>query len=140
MKTALPSSVRCAPCWGRLIVLTIGLLVVPIFTGCWPFHREPPQQQFFDALSRGHAAEASQVWLKMSVEDRTKFQRGEGITPRTSPGQVEAEVLRHQADDAKPRSAEGGSPAMPPAGGPMGGWLNIPPEALGTPPNPPQAR
>jgi len=119
------------------------LLAVPtlaLIAGCSLFHREPPQQQFFDALSRGHAAEASQVWLKMSVEDRTKFQRGEGITSRTSPGQVEAELLRHQADDAKPRSAEGGSPAMPPAGGPMGGWLNIPPEALGTPPNPPQAR
>jgi len=133
MKMTLPSSVRCP----RIIVLTIGLSMVPIFTGCWPFHREPPpQQQFFDALSRGHAAEASQVWLKMSGDDRAKFQRGEGITPRTSPGQAEAEVLRHQRDDTKPQSAESGSTALPQASGPMGGWLNVPPEALETPSNP----
>jgi len=104
------------------------------------FHREPPQQQFFDALSRGHAAEASQVWLKMSVEDRAKFQRGEGITPRPSSGQVEAEVLRHQADDSKQRNAEGGSTTAPQAGGPIGGWLNIPAEALGNSPNSAPAR
>jgi hypothetical protein len=114
-------------------------MLAPI-AGCSMFHREPPQQQFFDALSRGHAAEASQVWLKMSVEDRAKFQRGEGITPRTSPGQVEAEVLRHQADDSKPQSAAGGSPAVVQPGGPIGGWLNIPSQALGTPSNPAPAR
>lgn len=114
-------------------------MAAPI-AGCSLFHRETPQQQFFDALSSGHAAEASQIWLKMSVEDRAKFQRGEGITPRTSPGQVEAEVLRHQADDSRPRNAEGGSPAVPQPGGPIGGWLNLPPEALSNPSNPPPVR
>ncbi len=104
------------------------------------FHREPPQQQYFDALNRGHAAEASQIWLRMSVEDREKFQRGEGITPRTSPEQAEAEVLRHQTDEARPHSAEGASPAVVQPGGATAGWLNLPPEALSTPPNPAPAR
>ncbi len=108
--------------------------------GCSIFHREPPQQQFFDALSRGHAAEASQIWLKMSVEDRAKFQRGEGITPRTSPEQLEAAILRHQTDDAKPRNAEGGSPTVAQPVGAAGGWLNLPSEALSNPPNPSQTR
>lgn len=57
------------------------LAVVVVASGCWPFHKESPQQQYSEALMRGNSMQASQIWLKMNAEDRMKFARGEGITP-----------------------------------------------------------
>ncbi|MGH7906543.1 MAG: hypothetical protein ACREP6_07920 [Candidatus Binataceae bacterium] len=51
-----------------------------ICSGCWPFnHGETPQQDFVQALRHGNSAQASEIWLKMSLEDRLKLQRGQGI-------------------------------------------------------------
>jgi hypothetical protein len=56
---------------------------------------ETPQQKFLDALNRGNSAQASQIWLTMTPEDRNRFRRGEGLTPAMPPDQV-AKVLNEQ--------------------------------------------
>ena len=57
--------------------------------GCSLFGGGPtPQQQFLDALNRGNPAEASQIWLTMTPDDRDKFRRGEGMTPAASSEEV----------------------------------------------------
>jgi hypothetical protein len=68
-----------------------GALVLVLAAGtaaCSLFHHPTPQQQMFDALNRGNAAQASQLWLSMSEKDRLKFKRGEGIAPAVPPEQV----------------------------------------------------
>jgi redox-sensitive bicupin YhaK (pirin superfamily) len=70
----------------RLIAL---LAAAGIAAGCSLFHHEEtPQQRFLDALNRGHSAEASQIWLNMSPEDRNKFRLGQGLTPAVPPQKV----------------------------------------------------
>ncbi len=64
--------------------------------GCWPWHKtETPQQQFIEALNRGQSAQASQIWLRMSPEDKIKFAHGQGMAPGTSPEDVKKLVLQH---------------------------------------------
>lgn len=76
-------------------------------SGCGLFHHGPtPQQQFLDALKRGNGAEANQMWLKMDAQDRADFSHSRGIAPEVSPGEVQAQLLRHQkADDDSDTSA-----------------------------------
>ncbi len=59
-------------------------------SGCALFgcSRQTPQQKFLDALNRGNSAEASQIWLTMTPEDRNKFQRGQAMTPGVSPQEL----------------------------------------------------
>ncbi len=65
-----------------------------------------------EAIERGNAAQASQIWLKMSAEDRNKFARGEGIQPSVTPQQVQSGVAEHYAgqaegeDDSAPKQTE----------------------------------
>ncbi|HUY27377.1 MAG TPA: hypothetical protein VMV27_08150 [Candidatus Binataceae bacterium] len=70
--------------------------------GCWPFaHRGPtPQQQYLDALNHGHSAQASQIWLTMTPEDREKWARSEGLSPQTSPGEIKNQIMQHYQDQA----------------------------------------
>jgi hypothetical protein len=64
------------------------LVLAAAMAACSLFHHPTPQQQMFDALNRGNAAQASQLWLSMSEKDRLKFKRGEGIAPAVPPEQV----------------------------------------------------
>jgi hypothetical protein len=68
--------------------------------GCSLFgHDQTPQQKFLDALNRGNSAQASQLWLAMTPDDRNKFRRGEGLTPAMQPDQVN-KLLNEQAVNA----------------------------------------
>jgi hypothetical protein len=65
--------------------------------GCWPWHHsEPtPQEQYLHALSRGQSAQASQIWLNMSPQDRIKWDTSQGIQPSASPGEIKTQVMKH---------------------------------------------
>jgi hypothetical protein len=65
------------------------------FSGCWPFNRTPPQQEYFNALKIGNSAQASQIWLQMSPGQRAQFERGQGIRPSTSPKSVQQAIDEH---------------------------------------------
>ncbi len=68
-------------------------------SGCSLFGGAPtPQQQFLDALNRGNSAQASQIWLGMTPDDRDKFRRGEGMTPAASSDEV-TKLLNEQGVD-----------------------------------------
>jgi hypothetical protein len=79
-------------------------------SGCWPFNRTPPQQKYFDALKIGNSAEASQLWLQMTPDQRAKFERGEGIRPSVSHNDVQQAIDEHYAeqddDGSAPKQAE----------------------------------
>jgi hypothetical protein len=78
--------------------------------GCALFHHsETPQQQFSEALGRGDSVQASYIWNNMSAQDRAKFERGEGISPRADPSTIAAQIEQQQEegqgdDDADPPS------------------------------------
>jgi len=75
----------------------IGLILA--LSGCSLFGGGPtPQQQFLDALNRGNSAQASQIWLGMTPDDRDKFRRGEGMTPAVSSDEV-TRLLNQQGVD-----------------------------------------
>lgn len=61
-----------------------------VLAGCFLLHRhrETPQQQMIDALSRGNSVQASDIWLHMTPEDQSRFRRGEGIRPAVPPEQA----------------------------------------------------
>jgi hypothetical protein len=96
----------------RRLVAIASLAVCTIaFGGCWPFDRTPPQQEYFNALKIGNSAQASQIWLQMSPDQRAKFERGEGIRPSTSPKSVQQAIDEHyyseQNDDGSaPKQVE----------------------------------
>lgn len=60
-----------------------------------------PQQRFIEALQRGNAPEASQVWLHMSPQQRADFSHGVGITPEVSQQHVKNVIIRHEIEQAK---------------------------------------
>ncbi len=90
--------------------------------GCSLFHHgESPQQKFMDALNRGNGAQASQLWLTMSAEDRSNFSHNIGFQRQVNKDEIARAMLKHQreaaakdgeeADDATSNEAygEGGS-------------------------------
>jgi hypothetical protein len=80
---------------GRAAAMALTLAL----SGCSLFHSGPtPQQQFLDALNRGNSAQASQIWLGMTPDDRDKFRRGEGLTPAVSSDEVN-KILSQQGVD-----------------------------------------
>ena len=83
--------------WGASVPIV--LIMAAGFSSCSLFHRETPQQKLFDALNRGNAPAANQIWLNMSPEDRVKFSRGEGITPAVPPQQVVKRLSQIAPDD-----------------------------------------
>jgi hypothetical protein len=110
--------------------------------GCWPFGRSAPtpQQQFLDALNHGHSAEASQIWLNMSEEDRLKWAHSEGVAPSASPEEVKKRVIQHYEDEmgeGENDTSESIEQVSPELGG--AGIQNLP--AIGTSPEsmPPEA-
>ncbi len=79
----------------RRVVEMMALAVcVVALGGCWS--KTTPQQSFAEALMRGNSMQASQIWLRMSPEDRLKFSRGEGIKPdATSQQDVKQGIINH---------------------------------------------
>lgn len=89
----------------RGALIAIALIAAAAGTsGCSLFHHESPQQKFLDALNRGNAAEASQMWLTMSPQSRANLSHSQGMTPNLSPEEIQAQVLRHEKEKA---AAEG---------------------------------
>ena len=87
-----------------------------IFSGCWPFNRTPPQQKYFDALKMGNSAEASQLWLQMTPDQRAKFERGEGIRPSVTHNDVQQAIDEHYAEQEDDGSAPKPAELAPDAG------------------------
>ncbi|HVA84131.1 MAG TPA: hypothetical protein VNF28_04465 [Candidatus Binataceae bacterium] len=83
--------------------------------GCWPFNRTPPQQEYFNALKMGNSAQASQLWLQMTPDQRAKFERGEGVRPSVSHNDVQQAIDEHYAEQdengSAPKQAEPASGA-----------------------------
>jgi len=94
--------------------------------GCWPWHSGPtPQQQYLDALNHGHSAEASQIWLNMTPENREKWARGEGVSPQTSPGEIKQQIMQHYQDQTGgEQEGQSGVTQIQPAAG--AGLQNLP--------------
>jgi hypothetical protein len=113
--------------------------------GCWPWHQsETPQQRFIEALSRGQSAQASQIWLKMSAQDKVKFAQSQGMESGANPDEVNKLVVKHYEDQAQ--GTEGaqdtGGETVEGLGAPIGGaslqnlpGLTNPPQATSAPGN-----
>jgi hypothetical protein len=87
------------------------LAIAMCSAGCSLFHhRDPPQQQFLDALGRGSGPEASQIWLRMSAEDRANLAHSTGIKPTSSPEEIQAQLMRHAREKG---AQEAGSDETP---------------------------
>jgi hypothetical protein len=87
---------------GGLIGAVPAVILAIAFSGCSPFNRTPPQQEYFNALKIGNSAQASQIWLHMTPDQRAKFGRGENIRPSVSPKDVQQAIDEHyynQDDD-----------------------------------------
>jgi hypothetical protein len=129
------------------MTLRIGALIVLLacsVTGCFLFHKPTPQQQLFEALNRGEGPQATQIWLKMSPEDRMKFSRGQGITPAVPPQaaikkltEMDPEEMQGQVT-IKPPNASGGSLMDLPHLAAPSGVAPPPPRAPETPQAPEQ--
>ncbi len=65
--------------------------------GCWPWHHSAPtpQEQYLHALSRGQSAQASQIWLNMSPQDRIKWDTSQGYSSSASSDQIKSQVMKH---------------------------------------------
>lgn len=126
---------RNRPSTRAAILHVIGALACALaLAGCWPFgHSGPtPQQQYLDALNHGHSAEASQLWLNMSPDDREKWARSEGVSPQVSPDEIKKQVMQHYQDEAgSEQEGDSGVTQIVPAGG--AGLQNLP--SIAAPPN-----
>ncbi len=134
MHAARNRSNICAAVFDVIAVLACAFALA----GCWPFgHSGPtPQQEYLDALNHGHSAEASQIWLNMSPEDRAKWARSEGVTQQVSPDEIKKRVMQHYQDEAgSEQEGDSGVTQIVPAGG--AGLQNLPSIAAPTNSAPP---
>jgi hypothetical protein len=93
-------------CAIRGLVAVAPLLACAIaLSGCWPFNRTPPQQEYFNALKIGNSAQASQLWLQMTPDQRAKFERGEDIRPSVSNKDVQQAIDEHYSEQGDGGSA-----------------------------------
>ncbi len=90
--------------------------------GCWPFgHRGPtPQQQLYNALNRGDSAQASQIWLGMSDDDRAKWIRGEGFAMQAPSDELKKQIAQHYRQGAVSSDTPGTIVVPNPAAGGAG--------------------
>ncbi|MGA8058264.1 MAG: hypothetical protein WB999_08470 [Candidatus Binataceae bacterium] len=86
-------------------------------SGCWPFNRTPPQQEYFNALKNGNSAQASQLWLQMTPDQRAKFERGEDIRPSVSNKDVQQAIDEHYSEQDDDGSAPKHVNLTPPGAG-----------------------
>lgn len=91
-----------------IVLLT---MVLSAASGCSLFHKKSPQQEYTEAMMRGNAMQASQIWLNMSPDDRMKFARGQGFK-RDESAQKDAQqkIMNHYQNEAGEGS--GGSEQM----------------------------
>lgn len=100
-----------------------GFAVAPLvacaiaLSGCWPFNRTPPQQEYFNALKNGNSAQASQLWLQMTPDQRAKFERGEDIRPSVSNKDVQQAIDEHYSEQDDDGSAPKHVNLTPPGAG-----------------------
>lgn len=94
---------RVMRAWFRIIGVAALSVMATALGGCWPFGHDgpPPQQRYFNALKLGNAAQASQLWLHMTPEQRMEFERGQDIRPSVSPKEVRRAVAEHYADQTE---------------------------------------
>ena len=114
-----------------ILLLTMVLCAV---SGCSLFHKKSPQQEYVEALMRGNAMQATQVWLNMSPEDRMKFARGEGFKADESAQKkdVQQMMMNHANQSGEgPNTAEQTEEQMPT---PLGASLKDLPAAAGSSP------
>jgi hypothetical protein len=98
----------------RLIAIALAACAIAL-AGCW--NRTPPQQEYFDALRRGNSAQASQLWLQMTPDQRAQFGHGEGIRPSVSHGDVQQAIDEHYSEQDDEGSAPKQVDLAPPGGG-----------------------
>lgn len=103
---------RLAPC--GLIAIALAACAI-VFGGC--SDRTPPQQEYFNALKMGNSAQASQLWLQMTPDQRVQFQRGEGIRPSVSHSDVQQAIDEHYSEQDDEGSAPKQIELTPPGGG-----------------------
>ena len=85
------------------------ILMSALAGGCSLLHHgESPQQQFMEAVDHGNSAQATQIWLNMSADDRASFSHGIGFKPQTSPGELKDDLARRQQAVAAAANPEGG--------------------------------
>jgi len=108
------------------------LAMLTATSGCSLFHKKSPQQEYTEAIMRGNAMQASQVWLNMSPEDRMKFARGEGFKPTESTQKDVQQMMMDHANQSgeAPGTAEKMEEQMPT---PLGASIRDLPAASGSP-------
>jgi hypothetical protein len=106
-----------------LFIFAITLSSAIALSGCWPFNRTPPQQEYFNALKIGNSAQASQIWLHMTPDERAKFGRGENIRPSVSSKDAQQAIDEHYADQDDDGSA---NKQVEPAPGSGAGLQDLP--------------
>lgn len=97
---------RVAPAWrlratsgwrARAESAVLALTLAAGVAGCSLFHHgESAPQKFLDALNRGNAAQASQMWLNMSADDREELSHNQGIKPALTQKAMESAIERQQ--------------------------------------------
>jgi len=97
---------------GMIAIALAGCAIV--LGGC---SSTPPQQEYFEALKRGNSAQASQLWLQMTPDQRTQFERGQGIRPSVSHGDVQQAIDEHYSEQDGDTSAPKQVELAPPGGG-----------------------
>jgi hypothetical protein len=84
-----------------------GFAAVLGLSGCSLFgDSQTPHQQFLEALAHRNNAEANQIWLKMTPDDRANLAHSAGIKPSVSPADVEQQLMNKTsgADDDVPQA------------------------------------
>jgi hypothetical protein len=121
----------------KIVKVAMAAAAVLALAGCWPFGaRKPtPQQQFLDAIKHGQSAQASQIWLHMSGEDRLKWSRGQGITPEVSRDELQNRINHHYERELN-GAGDNGASSEPLTPDINGGSLQDLPAAAGQPPQP----
>ncbi len=89
---------RQTPRWrerARRAAIALGLACG--VAGCSLFHHgESSPQKFLDALNRGNAAQASQMWLNMSADDREALSHNQGIKASLTQKEMESAFARQR--------------------------------------------
>ncbi len=95
-------------------------VVAMVLAGCSLVRREQatPQQRFLEALNRGNAAEAVEIWRNMSPEQRAAWSHGQGLGPNPQAARegVQRQIQRHMAEQAEGAAEETGQELGTPAG------------------------
>jgi hypothetical protein len=123
---------------GAAFALAMAALCVAV-GGCSLFRSsETPQQKYAEALMRGNSMQASQLWLKMSPEDRLKFARGEGLSPNPKAAEeAKRQILNHYQNELGGGGAANGEQVEQQIPTPLGASLQRLPSLAGQPPAPP---